>query len=156
MKKAHSRTVAGVCATLLAATVSAGAAATAPEQVKIVENQITEPLTDKPGDPKAGAKWFADRKLGNCLACHANKDMSELPFHGEIGPAMDGVGDRYKAAELRALLVNAKAVMGEQTIMPAFYKKETGERVLEKFEGKTILSGQQVEDIIAYLLTLKE
>lgn len=156
MKKAHSRILAGVSAVLLAAAVSVGAAATSPDQVKVVDNEIKEPLTDKAGDPKAGAKWFADRKLGNCLACHANKEMAELPFHGEVGPVMDGVGDRYKASELRALLVNAKAVTGEQTIMPAFYKTETGARTLEKFQGKTILSGQQVEDIIAYLLTLKE
>lgn len=156
MKKAHGLIGAGMAAVFMIAAGSAGADAIGPEQVKIQDNEIKESLTGKAGDAAEGAKWFADRKLGNCLACHANKEMAQFPFHGEVAPPIDGVGDRYSATELRAILVNSKAVLGDQTIMPAFYKKETGARTLEKFQGKTILNGQQVEDIIAYLLTLKE
>ena len=132
------------------------AAETAPEKVQFVEGTVTASLTGKDGDPKAGREWFAGRKLGNCLACHQTTDLNELPFHGEVGPPMDGVADRYEVAELRAILVNSKEVFGEETIMPGFYSHKAGVRVAEKFQGKTILNAQQVEDIIAYLTTLKE
>lgn len=128
----------------------------APDKVKILDNTIEAPLTDKAGDSAAGKQWFANRKLGNCLACHANKAMVDKSFHGEIGPPIDGVADRLSAAEMRAILVNSKAVFGDQTIMPGFYRVDAGKRVAKDFQGKTILSGQQIEDIIAYLLTLKE
>ena len=96
-----------------------------------------------------------NRKQGNCLACHANEDMSDQSFHGEVGPALDGVADRWEAAELRGIVVNSK-MMFEGTIMPAFYKDDGFERNLKKFQGKSILNAQQVEDVVAYLLTLKE
>lgn len=150
--------VAPFTAILFMASASiAFAAAKNPDAVKINGDlQVTESLTGKPGSAEDGKKWFAGRKLGNCLACHANKDMANLPFHGEIGPPIDGVAGRYSAEQLRAILVNSKAVFGKQTIMPGFYVLKTGARTQKKFQGKTILNGQQIEDIIAYLLTLKE
>lgn len=132
------------------------AAGTAPDQVKIEDGEVAASLTGKPGDPKAGREWYAGRKLGNCLACHATTDLKELPFHGEVGPTMDGVADRYEEPVLRAILVNSKSVLGEDTIMPGFYTHKAGARVADKFQGTTILQPQQVEDIIAYLKTLKE
>ena len=130
----------------------------APEAVKIEDGAIANSLTGVAGNAETGREVFADRKLGNCLACHQNNDLKELSFHGEVGPEMNGVADRWEAAQLRAIIVNSKAIFGEQTIMPAFYfnHDETGFRVAEKFQGKTILAAQDVEDIIAYLLTLKE
>ena len=131
-------------------------AATEPGSAKIVDNAIANSLTGKPGDAANGKKWFADRKLGNCLACHANKDLAEQPFHGEVGPPVDGVAERYTDAQIRAILVNSKEVFGNQTIMPGFYRADAGARTAKKFKGKTILSAEQVEDVIAYLKTLKE
>ena len=64
-------------------------------------------LTAQAGDPAAGRKVFMNRKLGNCLACHANEDMSDQSFHGEVGPALDGVADRWEEAELRCIIVNS-------------------------------------------------
>ena len=81
--------------------------------------------------------------------------MTEQPFHGEVGPSLDGVGDRWNAAELRGIISNSKEMFPE-TIMPAFYIDSGYERPLEDFAGKSILSAQQVEDIVAYLLTLTE
>ena len=98
---------------------------------------------------------FANRKLGNCLACHQNEDLRAEPFHGEVGPMMDGAGDRWSEAELRGIVVNSK-MMFDGTIMPSFYRTTNGARPLDKFAGKTILSAEQVEDVVAYLLTLKE
>ena len=69
---------------------------------------------------------------------------------------MNGVADRYESGTLRAILVNSKAVFGDGTIMPSFYRLKNGVRPAKKFDGKTILTAQQVEDVLAYLLTLKE
>ena len=134
----------------------AAAETVAPVAVKIADGKLSQSLTGKAGDPAAGKKWFVGRKLGNCLACHVNKDTSDQQFHGEVGPAMDGVAGRYGDAELRAIIVNSKAVFGELTLMPAFYRTTGLNRVNKKFKDKTILSAQQVEDIVAYLRTLKE
>lgn len=126
-----------------------------PGEVKIADGKITEPLTDTPGSVAEGRKAFADRGLGNCLACHANSEMSEQLFHGEVGPPLDGVAERWTPEELRAIVVNSKAVFGEQTVMPGFYSLEVGKNVAEKYAGKTILTAEQVESIVAYLATLK-
>ena len=126
-----------------------------PANVVFNDGAIGVTLTTQAGDPAAGRKVFMNRKQGNCLACHANEDMSDQSFHGEVGPALDGVADRWEAAELRGIVVNSK-MMFEGTIMPAFYKDGGFERNLKKFQGKSILDAQQVEDVVAYLLTLKE
>ena len=112
-------------------------------------------LTGAPGDPVKGRAVFANRKQGNCLACHTNSEMSDQSFHGEVGPTLDGVGDRYEEAQLRGILVNSKNTF-EGSIMPSFYRLVNGVRTMEKFEGKTILTAEQVEDVLAYISTLKE
>jgi sulfur-oxidizing protein SoxX len=147
-----------VAAASLAIALGAGRALAevAPGDVKIKDGAFAKSLTGKPGDAKAGKKWFVGRKLGNCLACHQNKDTPKQQFHGEVGPALDGVAGRYNEAQLRAVVINSKQALNELTLMPAFYKDSGFHRVRKKFEGKTILSAQQVEDVVAYLLTLKE
>ncbi len=81
--------------------------------------------------------------------------MPEQSFHGEVGPTLEGVAGRWSEAELRGIVSNAKMTF-EGTIMPAFYVDAGYERPLGKFEGKSILTAQQVEDVIAYLMTLDE
>jgi sulfur-oxidizing protein SoxX len=139
-----------------AAIAPATADSIPPDKVEIVEVVVATSLTGSPGDPAAGRKAFADKKLGNCLACHANQDMSEQLFHGEVGPPLDGVGSRYEPAELRAILVDSKAVFGPDTVMPGFYSLKVGKNVAKTFVGKTILTADQVESIVAYLSTLKQ
>lgn len=139
----------------LAAAASA-VAETAPSDVAIVDGALAAPLTATPGDAVKGRDVFAGRKQGNCLACHENAEQSDQQFHGEVGPTLDGVADRWSEAELRAIVVNSKEVFGDHTIMPAFYRTTGFNRTLDKFEGKTILSAQEVEDLVAYLKTLKE
>lgn len=146
--------------TLAAAALCAGITAAVakdipPGDVKIVDGKLAQPITDAPANPADGRKFFADRRLGNCLACHANSEMSEQLFHGDVGPSLDGVGERWSPEELRAIVVNSKAVFGEQTVMPGFYSLNVGKNVAEKFQGKTILTAEQVESIVAYLATLK-
>lgn len=135
--------------------VSSFALATEASDIMIVDDGIPKALTDKAGDAAEGQKTLINRKQGNCLACHAVAELANQPFHGAVGPALNGVAGRYDEAQLRLLLVNAKMV-NEDTIMPAFYRTNGLTRVAKKFDGKTILSAQQVEDVIAYLKTLKE
>ena len=137
-------------------TGSASAADVAPSAVVINDDlEVSASLTGTAGDAKAGREWYSGRKLGNCLACHETSELKELPFHGEVGPAMAGVAERYSVAQLRAILTDSKKVFGDQTIMPGFYSMDVGVRVNKKFKGATILTAQQVEDVLAYLQTLK-
>ena len=126
-----------------------------PSGVVFQDGAVMDSLTAQLGDPANGRKVFMNRKQGNCLACHVNSDMLDQSFHGEVGPVLDGVADRWEEHELRGLPVNSK-MMFEGTIMPAFYRDSGYTRNLKKFVGKTILSAQQVEDVLSYLLTLKE
>lgn len=145
--------VAAVCLTASAFPISAEDVK--PMNVAFSDGMVEQSLTGQAGDPAMGRKVFMDRKLGNCLACHENADMPEQPFHGEVGPMLDGVGDRWSQADLRGIVSNAKEMFPE-TIMPGFYVDAGFNRTLSKFDGKSILTAQQVEDVVAYLLTLKE
>ena len=145
---------------IMAATVAFSSALYAetisPGNIKFGENgEVELALTGVAGDATSGRKLFMNRKKGNCLACHVNSEMAEQTFHGEVGPELDGVANRWGAAELRGILVNSKN-MFEGTIMPAFYKDSGYNRILKKFDGKTILSAQEVEDLLAYVMTLRE
>jgi sulfur-oxidizing protein SoxX len=116
---------------------------------------IPMPLTGKRGDPKQGEDVVIERQLGNCLACHEVGALGREEFHGEIGPSLDGVAGRWDAATLRMIIVNAKRMFGDATAMPAFYRVDGLNRVRPEFAGKPILTAQQVEDVVAYLGTLK-
>lgn len=148
------RSFIAVTATLISTSVIAGDIL--PTDVSFGEyGEISASLTGVAGDPVAGKKVSTNRKLGNCLACHVNDDASSQSFHGEVGPELNGAGSRWSEEELRGIVTNSKNTF-EGTIMPAFYSTENGVRTLKKFVDKTILSAQQVEDVVAYILTLKE
>ena len=119
---------------------------------KIVGKSIPKSLTGKPGDPKKGLKTAVNRKKGNCLACHTLPNVKQAD-HGEIGPPLMGVAKRYKEGELRLRLVNPKK-LNPDSIMPSYYRTSGYTRVQKKWKGKTIISAQDVEDILAYLKTL--
>ena len=120
---------------------------------KIVDEGIPASLTGKAGDAAAGRKVAYNRKTGNCLACH-KLPIPEQQFHGEIGPDLNGVASRYGEAELRLRIVDSKK-FNDDTIMPAFYRDTGFNRLQKKWVGKTILKAQEVEDLLAYLMTLK-
>lgn len=147
------------CVPLGLAWLVASAVATAetvlPGDVTIENLAIEQSLTGAAGDPAEGRKVFANRKLGNCLACHVNSDLKDQQFHGEVGPSLDAAGSRWTEGQLRTIVVNAKAVFTAETVMPGFYSLEVGADVRESLVGKTILTAQQVEDVVAYLATLK-
>ena len=143
-------------AAMLGLASQAAAETVAPGDVKFEDGTVTVSVSGAAGDPANGAEVFKSRKLGNCLACHTNSAMNNELFHGDVGPVLDGVADRWSAEELRAIVVNSKAVFGDETVMPGFYSLEVGKFVSEDLVGKTILSAQEVEDVVAYLGTLKE
>lgn len=121
---------------------------------RMVNGAIPEPLTDQPGDPERGRRIVLDREGGDCIVCHA-MPLPQRQFHGTVGPPLDGIGRRYTAGQLRLRLVDPQAI-NPQTIMPAYYKVEGLHRVLERYRDKPILTAQQVEDVVAYLLTLQQ
>ncbi len=131
--------------------------------------QIEASLTGKPGNPKSGLKWMVHRRLGNCIACHEVKKilgevkadnpgtLKKYAFHGKIGPTLDGVADRYTEGELRLIVVSAKKAFPDaNTIMPAFHANSGLNQVTGDCKDLAILSAERVEDVVAYLKTLKQ
>lgn len=115
---------------------------------------IPRPLAGLRGDAMRGRALVIARNKGNCLACHQLPIPGE-PFHGTIGPPLHGVAGRLSEAQLRLRVVDEKQI-NPVTIMPGYYRApELFNQVAPEFEGKTLLSAQEVEDIVAYLVTLK-
>lgn len=133
---------------ILLATATMGAAAeeavVAPNAVVFTaEGKIDDPLwTGRPNGYR-GVKTFIDEARGDCLACHTNFDTMGTGRAGDVGPVLSVVGDKHDPARLRAILVDPTQVFGEETPMPAFYVADS--------EGETLLTAQEIEDIIAYL-----
>lgn len=112
------------------------------------------PLTTTPGDASRGRAIVADRTRGLCLLCHTGP-IPEERFQGNLAPPLDGAGSRWSAAELRLRLVDGKR-LNPDSIMPSYYRVEGLHRVAPAQRGRTILAAQEIEDVIAYLLTLRE
>lgn len=132
-----------------------------PGDVVFVDGAVEASLTGVAGNPEEGAK-IMNKGAGNCIACHQVSALSHLPFHGEIGPTLDGAADRWSEAELRGIVANAK-IMFEGSMMPSFYRTDGFVRLGDAYTGKAhegevapLLTAQQVEDVVAYLGTLKE
>ena len=128
----------------------------APSDVMFEDGAVANSLTGTAGDPAEG-RIIMNKGAGNCIACHAVTDLADLPFHGEIGPPLDG-----SEAELRGIVANAK-IMFPDTMMPSFYRTDGFTRPGNAYTGKAaegpldpLLTAQEVEDVVAYLLTLKE
>ncbi len=85
-------------------------------KIKIKDDAVKASLTGKAGDAAVGRKVATSRKKGNCLACHVITDLKENPFHGNVGPPLDGVAGRYTEAEIRLRIIDATA-LNEDTIM---------------------------------------
>jgi len=148
-------------AALFAATTALSAAEVAPGDVVFDEGTVATSLTGVAGDPVNGRKVVASKKHGNCVACHTNDEMPEVGFQGEIGPNLAGVASRYSEAQIRGILVNADITF-EDSFMPSFYRVDGYIRPGKRYTGKAadetfgpLLSAQEVEDVLAYLLTLK-
>lgn len=111
------------------------------------------PLTTTPGDAARGRAIAASRQAGLCLLCHT-APIPEDRFQGTLAPDLAGVGSRYSAAQLRARVVDARR-FNPETIMPAYHRTDGLTRVAPALRGKTLLTAQEVEDVVAWLATLK-
>lgn len=134
------------------ASSSAHAAELAP--VKLVGDAIPASLTGEKGDPARGRAIIVDRQKGLCLLCHSGP-FPEQRFQGDIGPSLEGAGSRWSEGQLRLRLVDATR-LNPDTSMPSYYKIEGHNRVAPAFKGKPILDAVQIEDVTAFLATLRE
>ena len=105
------------------------------------------------GDAARGKAIVLDRHIGLCLLCHSGP-FPEERFQGDLAPSLAGVGARLSAGQIRLRIVDASRV-NPQTIMPAYFRTEGLSRVAPSQRGKTVLSAQQIEDVVAFLVTLK-
>ena len=119
----------------------------------VVGDAIPKPLTSKPGDPKRGQEIVMDRTQGGCLSCHSFP-IANIQDPGNVGPPLAGAGSRLNPGQLRLRVVDLKA-LDPSTIMPSFYRTHDLHDVETKFDGKPMLEAQQIEDVVAYLETLK-
>ena len=123
------------------------------------DGAVATSLTGTPGNADNGAVLM-NKGAGNCIACHQVSALNHLPFHGDIGPLLDGAADRWSEAELRGIVANAK-IMVPDSMMPSFYKVTGFIRPGDAYTGKAakeinpLLTAQQIEDVVAFLMTLK-
>ena len=117
-------------------------------------DSMPKPLTDTPGDAARGRAIVANRTVGLCLLCHSGP-IPEERFQGNLAPSLAGAGSRSTPAQLRLRIVDA-ARLNPDTIMPSYFRVDGLSRVAKNFQGKSILSAQQIEDVVAYLATLKD
>ena len=111
-------------------------------------------LTGSPGDPGRGRAIVANRQVGLCLLCHSGP-FPEDRFQGDLAPDLKGAGSRWSAGQLRLRIVDSGR-LNPATIMPAYYKTEGLTRVAPAFQGKPVLSAEQIEDVVAFLATLRD
>lgn len=137
---------------LLAMALAVLAPAAAAQQV--VGDAIPASLTGQQGDAARGRAIVANRSVGLCLLCHSGP-IAEERFQGDLAPSLAGAGSRWSVGQLRLRIADG-APLNADTIMPPYYRTTGLHRVARNFDGKTILSAAQVEDVVAYLATLKD
>ena len=118
-----------------------------------VASDLPGPLTDVAGDPARGRAIVLDRERGHCVLCHQVAQL-DAPFQGNIGPPLDTVGERLGAAAMRQRIIDPTA-LNPNSAMPAYYRTEGLRQVATEWRGRPVLDAQEVEDVVAYLQTLR-
>jgi L-cysteine S-thiosulfotransferase len=129
------------------------AIAQAPAPYKLVGDGIPDSLTGSPGDATRGRALVVER-TSTCILCHSGP-FPETALQGDLAPSLAGAGSRFSKGQLRLRLVDA-AHFNPATIMPSYYRVDGLVRVGANWRGKPILSAGQIEDIVAYLATLRD
>jgi len=130
----------------------AGAAEDTPAY-RVVADGIPESLAAGTGDADRGRKLIVARESANCVLCHAIPDPA-VRIHGDVGPSLAGIGARLTAPQLR-LRISDSLRLNPATVMPSYYKVEGLDRVAAQYAGKPVLTAQEVEDIVAYLASVR-
>jgi sulfur-oxidizing protein SoxX len=136
---------------LMLAASTAGADELRP--FKIIGDAIVEPLAPR-GDAARGRAIVVDRQKGLCLLCHTGP-FPDQRFQGTLAPSLAGTGTRWSEGQLRLRLVDS-GKLNPATIMPAYYRVDGFTRVGSAWQNKPVLTAPQIEDVVAFLVTLKD
>jgi sulfur-oxidizing protein SoxX len=120
----------------------------------VVGDAIPTPLTGTPGDAARGRAIVGNRQVGLCLLCHSGP-FPEEKFQGTLAPNLAGAGKRWSAGQLRLRIVDSSRLYPD-TMMPSYYRVEGLTHVARAFAGKPVLTAEQIEDVVAYLVTLRD
>ncbi|HEV7598927.1 MAG TPA: sulfur oxidation c-type cytochrome SoxX [Bradyrhizobium sp.] len=142
-----------MCLITAALALPGAAAAQDLQTYVVVGDAIPASLTGTPGDATRGRTLVLNR-LSTCILCHSGP-FAEEKFQGDLAPSLAGAGSRWSEGQLRLRLVDGSR-LNPATIMPSFYRVTGLERVGPAWRGKPILSAEQIEDMVAYLATLRE
>jgi sulfur-oxidizing protein SoxX len=118
------------------------------------QESLPQPLTGVHGDPARGRAIVASRQVGLCLLCHSGP-FPEERFQGNLAPDLRGAGARWTEGQLRLRVADSSRI-NPATIMPAYHRTEGFTRVAPAYRGKPILNAQQIEDVVAFLTTLRD
>jgi L-cysteine S-thiosulfotransferase len=125
----------------------------APKPFTVVGDAIAGSLTGTKGDPARGRAIVTNRQVGLCLLCHSGP-FPEERLQGNMAPDLSGAGTRWSEGQLRLRIVDAGR-LNPDTIMPPYYRIDGLQRVAPAFRGKPVLSAEQIEDVVAFLATLR-
>jgi len=124
------------------------------EAGRIDDDSIITPLTATAGNADRGRAVFSARESGHCVLCHQVSGL-DVPFQGDVGPDLSTVGERLTAGQLRLRIADYDAFR-PGTVMPSYYRTQNLRQVGAAYQGQTVLSAQDIEDVIAYLSTLND
>lgn len=125
-----------------------------PHPYQIAGDAIAASLTGAPGDAARGRAIVLNRTVGLCLLCHTGP-FPEERSQGNLAPDLKGAGARWSVGQLRLRMVDSHKLNAD-TIMPAYYKIDGLNRVASTYRGKPILTAEQIEDVVAFLATLRD
>jgi sulfur-oxidizing protein SoxX len=143
-----------VCATLALPAAQAQAEADLRGTYTIVGDGIPKPLTDQKPNVENGRRIVTERQTGLCVLCHSGP-FPEARFQGDLATNLAGTGARWSEAQLRLRIVDASQ-LNPQTIMPSYYRTHGLQRVSWQYRGQPVLNAQQIEDVVAFLKTLRD
>jgi sulfur-oxidizing protein SoxX len=140
-------------AAVLVATMAGATCPDAAHGVDVVGDAVPQPLTATPGDAARGRAIVGDRQVGLCLMCHTGP-FPDARSQGTLAPDLAGAGARWNAGQLRLRIVDSRR-LNPDSIMPSYFRASDAPRVGRAWQGKPVLDAQQVEDVVAFLVTLR-
>lgn len=136
------------------AALAGGGAPGSVDAYAVVDDAIPASLTGAPGDPARGRAIVATRQRGLCLLCHSGP-FPEERFQGDLAPDLAGAGSRWSEGQLRLRIVDGSR-LNPATIMPSYGRSEGLDRVAPAYRGRPVLAPGEIEDVVAFLATLRD